>query len=320
MFFLSVTAYSMSFNPEHDGQQSTSSSKRQDNNNVPINASNEIALGKTGGGVNPFLSLPDPSSSTDYKKGYVLRKCCVDPSGKKTKLGKRSWKMFFLSLRDMVLYCFKEEKSLRHDNAFCDVNNAIRIHHGLAERASDYTKKQFVFRLHTSDQVILKQINILQSHYCYNSNLKFPNKHICTIFQAQYLFQTSDEKELLTWIDAINFVVASLSAPQLPAACSANFGRFQKPLMPSSKSTLNLSEQLVSHERQLMQLRREIEDHLQSPPTKNAKGAQLHNFKEKREFLTFEIKRYETYILTLRTKSVQEDATSARAVNYVTEE
>lgn len=166
MFFLSVTAYSMSFNPEHDGQQSTSSSKRQDNNNVPINASNEIALGKTGGGVNPFLSLPDPSSSTDYKKGYVLRKCCVDPSGKKTKLGKRSWKMFFLSLRDMVLYCFKEEKSLRHDNAFCDVNNAIRIHHGLAERASDYTKKQFVFRLHTSDQVILKQINILQSHYC----------------------------------------------------------------------------------------------------------------------------------------------------------
>ena len=140
------------------------------------------------------------------------------------------------------------------------------------------------------------------------------------MLQAQYLFQTSDEKELLTWIDAINFVVASLSAPQLPAACSANFGRFQKPLMPSSKSTLNLSEQLVSHERQLMQLRREIEDHLQSPPTKNAKGAQLHNFKEKREFLTFEIKRYETYILTLRTKSVQEDATSARAVNYVTEE
>ena len=110
-------------------------------------------LGKTGGGVNPFLSLPDPNSATDYKKGYVMRKCCVDPNGKRTKLGKRSWKMFFLSLRDMVLYCFKEEKSLRLDGAFCDVNNAIRVHHGLAERASDYAKKQFVFRLHTADQV-----------------------------------------------------------------------------------------------------------------------------------------------------------------------
>ena len=53
----------------------------------------------------------------------------------------------------MVLYCFKEEKSMRLDGAFSDVNIVIRIHHGLAERASDYTKKQFVFRLHTADQV-----------------------------------------------------------------------------------------------------------------------------------------------------------------------
>ena len=129
--------------------------------------------------------------------------------------------------------------------------------------------------------------------------------------QAQYLFQTSDEKELLTWIDAINFVVASLSAPQLPAPCSSDYGRFQRPLMPSSKSTLNLSEQLVSHERQLMLLRRQIEDHLQAPPTKNSKGAQIHNYNDKQDFLTFEIKRYETYILTLRTKSSLEDETSA---------
>merc|ERR1740124_1439481 len=156
--------------------------------------------------------------------------------------------MFFVTLRDMVVYCFKDEKTIRQPGAFDDFSAAIRIHHGLAERASDYTKKQFVFRLHTADQ-------------------------------AQYLFQTSDEKELLTWIDAINFVVASLSAPQLPAPCSSDYGRFQRPLMPSSKSSLNLSEQLVSHERQLMQLRRQIEDHLQSPPTRSAKGAQLHNFK-----------------------------------------
>ena len=130
-----------------------SSRSNADQSNVPINTTADIEIGDNKGGVNPFLSLPDPASSTDYKKGYVMRKCCIDPNGKKTKLGKRSWKMFFLSLRDMVLYCFKEEKSLRLDGAFCDVNNAIRVHHGLAERASDYTKKQFVFRLHTADQV-----------------------------------------------------------------------------------------------------------------------------------------------------------------------
>ena len=88
----------------------------------------------------------------------------------------RSWKMYFMTLRDMVLYCFKDEKSVRVPGSFDDLSQAIRVHHGLAVR-SDHRKKQFVFRLYTADQ-------------------------------AQYLFQTSDEKELLTWIDSINAVVA----------------------------------------------------------------------------------------------------------------
>lgn len=48
-----------------------------------------IAIGKTAGGVNPFLSAPDQETAVNYKKGYVMRKSCVDPNGKKTKLGKR---------------------------------------------------------------------------------------------------------------------------------------------------------------------------------------------------------------------------------------
>jgi PH and SEC7 domain-containing protein len=65
-----------------------------------------------------------------------------------------------------------------------NVHNAIRIHHALATKATDYTKKQHVFRLQTADQ-------------------------------SEYLFQTSDSKELQSWIDTINFVCASFSAPPL---------------------------------------------------------------------------------------------------------
>lgn len=65
-----------------------------------------------------------------------------------------------------------------------NVHNAIRIHHALATKANDYTKKQHVFRLQTSDQ-------------------------------SEYLFQTSDSKELQSWIDTINFVCASFSAQPL---------------------------------------------------------------------------------------------------------
>ena len=119
---------------------------------VPAQAGQPIAIGKSAGGVNPFLSAPDPETAVNYKKGYVMRKSCVEPSGKRTKMGKRSWKMYFMTLRDMVLYCFKDEKSVRIPSSFDDLTQAIRIHHGLAVR-SDHRKKQFVFKLHTADQV-----------------------------------------------------------------------------------------------------------------------------------------------------------------------
>jgi len=166
---------------------------------------------------------------------------------------------------------FQRRKIIKTTRSVEDFSAAIRIHHGLAVRASDYVKKQFVFRLHTADQ-------------------------------AEYLFQTSDEKELLTWIDAINYVVASFSARVLGTPCSSG-GRFQRPLLPSSKSTLNMSDQLACHESQLQSLRRDIEDHLQNPPPKHAKANVWQNYNEKQEFLKFEIMRYETYILTLRTKN-----------------
>merc|ERR550519_2276899 len=97
--------------------------------------------------------------------------------------------MFYLTLRDMVLYCFKDEKSMRTPGAFDSNASTLRVHHAVAISAMDYTKKQFVFRLRTSDQ-------------------------------AEFLFQTSDDKELMTWVETINTVVARYSSPPLPAPCS----------------------------------------------------------------------------------------------------
>ena len=60
--------------------------------------------------------------------------------------GKRSWKMFYLTLRDLVLYCFKDEKTAQSQSSFESPHTAVRIHHSVAMPAQDYTKKQFVFR------------------------------------------------------------------------------------------------------------------------------------------------------------------------------
>ena len=41
--------------------------------------------------------------------------------------------MFYLTLRDLVLYCFKDEKSTSYESP----QAAIRIHHSLATVAGD---------------------------------------------------------------------------------------------------------------------------------------------------------------------------------------
>lgn len=225
-------------------------------------------------GHNPFLEVPNPNFATEYKKGYVMRKCCVDPNGKKTPIGKRGWKMFYADLRDLVLYLHKDENGFRKNQLYDSLHNAIRIHHALATRATDYTKKQHVFRLQTADQAV-------------------------------YLFQTSDSKELQSWIDTINYVAACLSAPSLSGAVGSTQKKFQRPLLPVAPTKLNFREQLLELESKVMKLEKEIEEHTSHPPDRSAKSRIIHEFTEKENFLQYELKRYRTYIFLLRSKISQ---------------
>jgi len=227
----------------------------------------EVSFTEQVGGINPFLSLPDPESAVDYKRGYVMRKACFDPNYKKTKMGKRSWKMFHLTLRDLVLFCHKDEKMASHPSSFESPQSAMRLHHSLATAASDYSKKQFVFRLRTCDR-------------------------------AEYLFQTSDQKELETWVETINTVVARYSSPQLPAPCSNN-AKFQRPLYPSSRSSLSLAAQVQSHRNQVADLSCQLGEHVTSTPPKGAKSIIWNTWREKSDFLQGEVARYSAYVKVL---------------------
>ncbi|GAB0092512.1 SEC7 domain-containing protein [Sergentomyia squamirostris] len=226
-------------------------------------------------GANSLLDTINSVAAIEYKKGYVMRKCCFDSNYKKSfcgcfpaPFGKRSWKMFYCTLRDLVLYLHKDEHGFRKNQMSDNVHNAIRIHHALATKATDYTKKQHVFRLQTADQ-------------------------------SEYLFQTSDSKELQSWIDTINCVCASFSAPPLEGGVGSQ-KRFQRPLLPSNHTKLLLREQLMSHDNKILQLENDIEEHRRGPvPTK---GLPLQNYKEKENFLLYELKRYKTYSEILSTR------------------
>ncbi|XP_055876745.1 PH and SEC7 domain-containing protein-like [Biomphalaria glabrata] len=214
-------------------------------------------------GSNPFLEVPDPNKTTEYKKGYVMRKCCVEPDRRRTPFGKRGWKMLYAVLRDMILYQYKDEHQIKKGHFVESSHNAIRIHHALATKATDYTKKQHVFRLQTADG-------------------------------AEYLFQTGDSKELQEWLDTINLVAASLSAPPLPGAVGSK-GKFQRQLLPSTYTRLNLREQLHSHDTKVQELEQELHFHRAAAPEKGAKSSVIQDYLDKEIYLEYELKRFKTY-------------------------
>lgn len=53
------------------------------------------------------------------------------------------------------------------------------------------------------------------------------------------MFFSRSSRELQEWIDTINLVAATLSAPPLPAGVGSQ-ARFQRPLMPSSCTKLSI--------------------------------------------------------------------------------
>ncbi|KAK8769980.1 hypothetical protein V5799_013555, partial [Amblyomma americanum] len=170
-------------------------------------------------------------------------------------------------------FSLQDEQGFRKNQLYESLHNSIRIHHSLSAKATDYTKKQHVFRLQTADQ-------------------------------AEYLFQTGDAKELQSWVDTLNFVTASLSAPPLAGAVGSQ-KRFQRPLLPVSHTKFNLREQLTDHENRIVWLEKELEEHVANAPEKGAKSRTVAEFVEKESFLQSELKRYRTYAYLLRSKMAQ---------------
>ncbi|RWS01089.1 PH and SEC7 domain-containing protein 2-like protein, partial [Dinothrombium tinctorium] len=272
--YQSIKTQPLQWAMDDEADTNTATDKKSSGNGSPL-STNVVTVGH-----NPFLDVPNPNVATEYKKGYIMRKCCFDTSGKRTPFGKRGWKMFYATLRDLVLYLHKDEHGFRKNQLYESLHNSIRIHHALASRATDYTKKQFVFRLQTADG-------------------------------AEYLFQTSDARELQAWIEKINLVAASLSSPPLPSAVGSQTKKFQKPLLPVNHTKLSLRDQLIDHQTRKLKLEQELEELLTTHVEKGSSRRSLNEFAEKESYLQFELKRYQEYINLLQKKFQQTYGTQA---------
>ncbi|XP_074772180.1 PH and SEC7 domain-containing protein 2 isoform X3 [Athene noctua] len=213
---------------------------------------------------NPFLDIPQALNAVTYKHGVLTRKTHADMDGKRTPRGRRGWKKFYAVLKGTVLYLQKDEYKPDRDLSEVDLKNAIRVHHALATKASDYSKKSNVLKLKTADWRV-------------------------------FLFQAPSKEEMLSWILRINLVAAIFSAPAFPAAiCSMK--KFCRPLLPSSMTKLCQEEQLRSHENKMKQIADELAEHKLHPVEKSLKSKEAEEYRLKEHYLIFEKSRYETYI------------------------
>ncbi|XP_072534443.1 uncharacterized protein psda isoform X1 [Salminus brasiliensis] len=221
-------------------------------------------------GGNPLVSLAQQSSAQVYKNGFLVRKVHADPDGKKTPRGKRGWKSFYAILKGLVLYLQKGEYHADKQLSDEDLKNAVSIHHSLAMRAADYSKRPNVFYLRTADWRV-------------------------------FLFQAPNAEQMQSWITRINTVAAMFSAPPFPAAIGSQ-KRFSRPLLPGSSTKLSQEEQLQAHEARFRAVSSELQELRSVPQERKNKGKDQDEGKQREEYLDFEKTRYGTYAMLLRAK------------------
>ncbi|EHB18533.1 PH and SEC7 domain-containing protein 1 [Heterocephalus glaber] len=212
--------------------------------------------GGSGSGSSPFLDLtPEPGAAV-YKHGSLVRKVHADPDCRKTPRGKRGWKSFHGILKGMILYLQKEEYQPGKALSEAELKNAISIHHALATRASDYSKRPHVFYLRTADWRV-------------------------------FLFQAPSLEQMQSWITRINVVAAMFSAPPFPAAVSSQ-KKFSRPLLPSAATRLSQEEQVRTHEAKLKAMASELREHRATQLGKKARGKEADEQRQKEAYLEFE--------------------------------
>ncbi|XP_057214057.1 uncharacterized protein LOC130568883 [Triplophysa rosa] len=220
---------------------------------------------------NPFQDLPHNKRATVFQKGFLKRKAHADVDGKRTPWGKRSWKTFYAVLKGMVLYLQKDEYQMDWQSS----EEVVSVHHALAERALNYTKKPHVFRLQTADWRV-------------------------------FLFEATSTEQMNSWIGRINLVSALYSSPPFPAAVGSQ-KRFCRPILPASQSNLTLEEQLESHTAMLENFQRDLSAIQQEAPDgRKNKARESEELRQREEYLQYELSRYEVYVKILEAwKSVE---------------
>ncbi|KAJ8022727.1 PH and SEC7 domain-containing protein 3 [Holothuria leucospilota] len=214
----------------------------------------------------PLLKMETDSNAPIYMKGYIMRKCIREADGKKPSRNKRKWKLFFGTVKGLILYLHKTEATA--DSHFEIPKEAISLHHSLAGKTPNYKKRPNVFTLRLANW-------------------------------KEYLLQCTEPTSMQNWMQSLNMAASVHSSPPLPAAVGRQ-KRFTRPLLPSATSKLPLQNQLKNHESKCKELEQELATHRENSPDSSAKSTVTKDYKLKTEYLEYEVMRFKTYTYLLQ--------------------
>ncbi|ULT98257.1 hypothetical protein L3Y34_005813 [Caenorhabditis briggsae] len=223
----------------------------------------------------------DPESIVEYHSSFLMRKYVREADGARTPFGRRSWKMVFARLRGLVLY-FDADEHPKATSRYASLENAVSLHHALAEPATDYKKKSYAFRVRIAHG-------------------------------GEILFQTSNERDLNEWCAKINFVAAAFSSPTLPLPITAKPETAPMPRLSRLPCLAPITKQVRTHQARVAELSEMIEVVLQSLYPERPQP----QITDRLVLLGFEKRRYTTYINVLQQSLVDRKA-SSNTMNIVT--
>jgi PH/SEC7 domain-containing protein len=223
-----------------------------------------------------FVEVELDKNAKVFREGWLSKKCVMESVGKKTSLGKRSWKDCKAVLKGFLLYLNKKS---RNPDKGDDINTALPVTHAYATVAMEYTKRNGVLRFTTSDWKV-------------------------------YLLAAPNAEDMHAWIQAINLAAALYSSPPLPAPIGSS-KHFQRPVLPRHPAKLKASEQLQHHREKERLVADELIEHRTSKPYGRGAKRKLPDWQEKLSYLEYETRRYKGYVQAMEIDNGSRELTPA---------
>lgn len=225
-----------------------------------------------------FVEVELDKTAKVFREGVLGKKCVMESVGKKTGLGKRSWKECHAVLKGFLLYLNRRSRKAGQGD---DVSSALPVTHAYATVAMEYTKRNGVLRFTTSDWKV-------------------------------YLLEAQDAGDMHAWIQAINLAAALYSSPPLPAPIGSS-KQFQRPVLPRHPSQLKALEQLQRHREKDRLMADDLIEHRSSKPYGRGAKRKVPDWQEKLSYLEYETRRYKGYVQALEIDSGSRDRTPIRS-------